>query len=94
MLRRWHQIGVKPRTRMFADRRGRFVATRQHRELLVRVAQRLQTLQNAFVRNVTQMQETGHRCAEGLQLGEFVLGVGQLCFQTGQLFADGLWNGD
>lgn len=57
--RRRHQI-IVARARMLADRRGRLVATRQQRELLVGVAQRLQPLQNALVRHVAQVQKARH----------------------------------
>lgn len=76
--RRRHQIIGVARTRMLADRRGGLVATRQQRELLVRIAERLQPLQDALVRHVAQVQETRHGRAERLQLGEFVLRVGEL----------------
>lgn len=53
---------------------------------LVCLAQSLQALQQIRVRNVSQVEQAGDRCAERLQLAQFMIRFGQLRSQACDIF--------
>lgn len=53
-------------------------------------AKRLQSLQNAFVRHIAQVQQSSDGRTERLQLGQSLIGVGLLRFHARQLLANTL----
>lgn len=62
---------------LFRNRRRRFISTRQQCEFLMRVANSLQLLQNLAFWVFSRVKKPGNRSFESLQLGQFMVSIGQ-----------------
>jgi len=85
----WYGI-IVTRTWMVPNWRGCLIAFRQHCEFLVGGAQGLKTMQKIGFRQIPKMQCPGNRCAEGLQMGQPLIGIRKLGAQAINIIAHGL----